>query len=133
MKTTKRFDNAIKKLYTAFHEGTLNMYYCSKCAVGNILGHHMWHGKSVKAYLLFNKRCADEIIVESNDSGYSAEELARIEYVFILAHEKLHNDKDKNYQFKGLCAVIEYLCELDGIPNVTDYTKLFEEALTKEK
>ena len=38
-------------------------------------------------------------------------------------------ETDKEQQFKGLCAVVEYLCELDGIPNVMDYTSLFE---TKE-
>ena len=37
--TTTRFDNAIKKLYTAFHNNTLNPKCCKQCAVGNILDH----------------------------------------------------------------------------------------------
>lgn len=34
--------------------------------------------------------------------------------------------KNKELVFIALCAVVEYLCELDKIPNVMDYTKLFE-------
>ena len=37
MKTTKRFDLAIQKLYQAFHNNTLNPDDCKLCAVGNIL------------------------------------------------------------------------------------------------
>ena len=32
----------------------------------------------------------------------------------------------KQTQFKGLEAVINYLCELDNIPNIMEYTSLFE-------
>ena len=37
MKTTTRFEHAIKKLYLAFHNGYLNPECCKQCAVGNIL------------------------------------------------------------------------------------------------
>ena len=37
MKTTKRFEDAVTKLYTAFHEGKLDAFDCSACAVGNML------------------------------------------------------------------------------------------------
>ena len=33
---------------------------------------------------------------------------------------------DKELLFNGLTAVISYLCELDSVPNVMDYSKLFE-------
>lgn len=36
MKTTKRFDNAVTKLYNAFHNGELNAMDCTMCAVGNM-------------------------------------------------------------------------------------------------
>ena len=36
MKTTKRFEEAITKLYKAFHEGTLDAMDCEHCAVGNM-------------------------------------------------------------------------------------------------
>jgi hypothetical protein len=35
--TTTRFDLAVKKLYKAFHNNTLNPDDCKHCAVGNIL------------------------------------------------------------------------------------------------
>lgn len=56
-------------------------------------------------------------------SGYSVKELAKIEMVFL---NKILKDETKESQFKGLCAVVEYLCELEGIPNVMDYTCLFQ-------
>ena len=37
MKNSIRFENAIYKLYTAFHNKTLNPDDCKQCAVGNIL------------------------------------------------------------------------------------------------
>ncbi|RZV61482.1 MAG: Na(+)-translocating NADH-quinone reductase subunit F, partial [Flavobacteriaceae bacterium] len=36
---------------------------------------------------------------------------------------------DKDVLFKGLSAVIAYLCELDGVENVMGYSKLFEESM----
>lgn len=38
-----------------------------------------------------------------------------------------------NLRQKGFFAVVEYLCELDGIPNVMDYTCLFETENEKPK
>jgi len=43
------------------------------------------------------------------------------------------NPKDKAILFEGLCAVITYLCELDGVSNVMDYTKMFEFTNDKPK
>ena len=36
MKTSKRLEHAITKLYLTFHNGTLNPEYSKSCAVGNI-------------------------------------------------------------------------------------------------
>lgn len=44
----------------------------------------------------------------------------------IYSHHDTTENTSKDEQFKGLCAVVEYLCELEGIPNVMDYTCLFE-------
>lgn len=129
MKTTKRFDNAVTKLYTAFHNGTLNALKCEACAVGNLcdndggwfnIGEEFNHRKIPFRYTL--------------KTGYSVEELNTIESLFMFGTKNIHTDVSKFYssdnkketQFKGLCAVVEYLCELDNIPNVMDYTKLFE-------
>ena len=92
MKTVSRFDKAIKKLYSAFHNDTLNPECCKQCAVGNILD-------NMESWKHF-----------SDDHGSF----------------KPKNPTDKNVLFEGLAAVITYLCELDGIPNVLDYHKLFE-------
>ena len=124
MKTTERFDNAVTKLYNAFHNGELEMEDCKKCAVGNIVGHGNWTCGSPSAYILDKKPIRD-MFIRQNESGYSKENLAKVEWLFIMAHNDW-NDTDKKAQFKGLCAVVEYLCELDGIPNVMDYKSLFE-------
>jgi len=129
MKTTKRFERAVSKLYNAFHNGTLDAGDCKHCAVGNILGHDKWTCSSPSSYLWENSNPKDEVFSffdgSENNSEYSSEELKMIEYWFIIGHEEYELD-DKNCQFKGLCAVIEYLCELDNIPNIMDYTSLFE-------
>jgi hypothetical protein len=46
-----------------------------------------------------------------------------VENIFITSSKKRNT---KEFQFKGLEAVVKYLCELDGISNVMDYTSLFE-------
>ena len=129
MKTTERFDNAVSKLYTAYHNNTLNAFDCKMCAVGNILNNDMWWGLGTH----IGKRNFDNEYLKI--SGYSSEELNIVELMFMRG---INNDEDnpkfrhlvdspcKETQFKGLCAVVEYLCELDNIPNVMDYTKLFE-------
>jgi len=142
MRTTERFDRAVEKLYTAFHEGELNAMDCKHCAVGNMcdntidwLGDSIWIGNPNRINTSFD-----------NKTGYSAEELNAIESLFIYGVKTnkerpkfLNNisslyvkkgiftkEEQKELQFKGLCAVIGYLCELDGITNVMNYTKLFE-------
>lgn len=76
-------------------------------------------------------------------SGYSSWNLYMIECIFLNVFDAARMELVQNYnfnhdhardiavtdkeiQFKALCAVIEYLCELEGIDNVMDYTKLFE-------
>ncbi|UKM66286.1 Na(+)-translocating NADH-quinone reductase subunit F [Flavobacteriaceae bacterium GSB9] len=138
MKTVSRFDKAIKKLYSAFHNDTLNPECCKQCAVGNILDNmESWkhfsddHGSLKLNYIgqvnqAFGKRF----------NGYTPVELLNIEHNFLKAcgyqlpyqhsNFKPKNPTDKNVLFDGLVAVITYLCKLDGIPNVMDYYKLFE-------
>jgi hypothetical protein len=69
-------------------------------------------------------------------NGYSPSELLQIEAVFLQGcgyslplKRKSARPKDptsKEILFNGLCAVITYLCALDGVDNVLDYSKLFE-------
>lgn len=39
MQTSNRLNEAIQKLYSAFHNNELHPEYCEQCAVGNILDH----------------------------------------------------------------------------------------------
>jgi hypothetical protein len=134
MKLPIRLENAITKLYPAFHNGLLDALDCGMCAVGNMCnGGVNWDSNPLFARnKIFGAYCKEIItdeeiaegIKEIQSTGYSAEELANVELIFLNACERRKGTKEQ--QFKGLCAVVEYLCELDNIPNVMDYTKLFE-------
>jgi hypothetical protein len=141
MKTTKRFEDAVTKLYTAFHNGELDAMDCKHCAVGNMCDNSSEWANGVGNMTSFGEshRILNSFI---NKTGYSNQELIKIEHIFLYGGEKhlfrntisngdvRHGNKTKqeqlDLQFKGLCAVIEYLCELDNIPNVLDFKGLFE-------
>lgn len=136
MKTTERFENAVTKLYNAFHYGELKLSNCTACAVGNICDNKSeWFSPIIEIKKsIYNYAETFEII--ENDtikkSGYSAFELSMIETKFAYG-VNYANGEDKGWtmetketQFNGLCKVIEYLCELDNIPNVMDIQSLFE-------
>ena len=69
-------------------------------------------------------------------NGYTPKQLLKIEKIFLEAcgfktplchyNQKPINPRNKELLFNGLTAVISYLCKLDGVPNVMDYSKLFE-------
>lgn len=119
-KHSERFTNAVTKLYNAFHKGELNAMDCTKCAVGNMCNNS-------------NHRA---LKYEAPATGYSPKELMDIENIFMFGAKSLANikwyafsvnsSKANNKVFEALCAVVEYLCELEGIPNIMDYTSLFE-------
>jgi len=138
MKTPQRLENAITKLYIAFHNGELHPECCKSCAVGNILdrtdawkhlsdSHGSLHLNYVgKVHQSFGRRF----------NGYSPLELLQIEATFLTAcgydipfsrnNKKPDNPQERDLLFNGLCEVVKFLCELDDVPNVMDYTKLFE-------
>lgn len=138
MNTPVRLENAIVKLYNAFHNNTLDPEDCTACAVGNILDNHdSWkhlsneHGSLQLNYIgMVHQRLGRKF------NGYAPQELLEIEKIFLeacgfrtpLCHydPKPLNPRDKDILFNGLSAVVAYLCKLDGIPNVMDYSKLFE-------
>jgi len=134
----QRLEQALIKLYDAFHNNELNPECCSACAVGNILDNHdSWkclsnnHGSVQLSYI---GRIHQQLGRTFN--GYSPLELLQIEKVFLEAcgfktplchyNQKPMNPRDKEVLFKGLSAVVAFLCELDGIANVMDYSKIFE-------
>lgn len=134
--TTKRFDEALKKLYVAFHNDTLNPEDCKQCAVGNILDNndswrHMTdlHGSNRLNYVgLVHQNLGRRF------NGYSPIELLKIETSFLegcgyrLGKTYCHKPdyyKDQDILFNGLNAVVATLCELDGAKNVMDCSSLF--------
>ncbi|WP_298498706.1 Na(+)-translocating NADH-quinone reductase subunit F [uncultured Algibacter sp.] len=138
MDTTLRLESAIKKLYISFHNNTINPECCKQCAVGNILDNtdswkHLsdYHGSLNLNYVgKVNQNLGKKF------NGYSPLELLKIEHIFLKAcgfqlplhhkNNKPKNTTDKNVLFNGLYAVISFLCELDGVSNVMDYTNLFK-------
>jgi hypothetical protein len=141
MKTTERFDNAVRKLYTAFHEGTLDAMDCEHCAVGNLCDNRRDWFSLNGLPIGDTQRIPDTF---RQNTGYSNQELVVIEHLFIYGTKpapgcKFYNtisnpevesglrakQEQRELQFQGLCAVVEYLAELDGIPNPFDLSELF--------
>ena len=139
MKTTKRLEAALIKLYNAYHNNKLNPEDCTACAVGNILDNHdSWkhlsnqHGSLELSYV---GRVHQNLGRKFN--GYTPQEILQIEKVFLdacgfktpLCHynKKPENPTANEVLFNGLAAVVDLLCALDNIPNVMDYSKLFEQ------
>jgi hypothetical protein len=138
MKTPKRLEQALIKLYNAFHNDELNPECCSACAVGNILDNHdSWkhltngHGSLQLSYV---GRVHQNLGRKFN--GYSPLELLHIEKTFLEAcgftvplchyNSKPQDPTNKDSIFNALCAVVGYLCELEDIANVMEYSKIFE-------
>jgi len=137
MNTSIRFENAIKKLYTAFHNKTLNPEDCKQCAVGNILDNKdSWkyltdlHGSTKLNYVgLVHQNLGRTF------NGYSPLELLKIEAAFLAGcGYRLSNSycykpdliSDKTILFNGLCEVVSVLCQLDEIDDVMEYSSLFQ-------
>ncbi len=133
-----RFEQAITKLYNAFHQGRLQPECACQCAVGNIVDNKdFWkhfsddHGSLKLNYVGYiNQEFGKRF------NGYSPSELLQIEAAFLkgcgyslpLRYNgvKPQRPNDKEIQFEGLSAAIEVLCKLDGLDNIMDYSKLFE-------
>lgn len=138
MKTTPRFDNAIQKLYTAFHSNQLHPECCKQCAVGNILDNtDSWkHLSDHHGSLQLNYVGKVHDMMGRRFKGYLPSELLQIEHTFLKAcgysipfrynGQRPENPKDKDLQFIGMCAVVELLCNMDNIANIMDYTALFK-------
>lgn len=138
MKTPYRLEQAVIKLYKAFHENQLDPECCFHCAVGNILDHtEAWkhfsdrHGALQLNYIgLVNQNLGRTF------NGYSPLELLHIEAIFLQGcgyslplsrtGKRPKNRKDKELLFNALCETVAYLCALEGIANIMDYTRFFE-------
>lgn len=138
MNTSTRFEKAINKLYSAFHNDYLNPECCKQCAVGNILDNKdFWkHLSDDHGSLQLNYTGRIHQNFGRRFNGYSPLELLKIESEFLKGcgyqlpfhhkNKKPTNTTDKDILFNGLCAVVKILCKFDNIKNVMDYSKLFE-------
>ena len=138
MKTSTRLEQALRKLYKAFHNNELNPECCKQCAVGNILDHRdSWkHLSDSHGALELNYIGRVHQTLGRKFNGYTPLELLKIEQIFLNAcnyqlplhynNEKPKDPTDKDLLFNGLSEVVKFLCSLDHVSNVMDYTKLFE-------
>jgi len=144
MKTTKRFDQAVNKLYTAFHNNSLQPDSCRRCAVGTILDNNdAWrHLSDEHGSLQLNYVGHVNQNLGKRFNGYSPLELLEIEMEFLkncgytLPIEQNKNQPKKikkKVLFKGLEAVVAKLCQFDQIPNVMDCSKLFAYEIKKKQ
>ena len=139
MNTPPRLEQALIKLYNAYHNNTLDPEDCTACAVGNILDNHdSWkHLSNEHGSLQLNYIGTVHQRLGRKFNGYSPQELLEIEKVFLMAcgfetplchyNPKPQNPRDKDVLFQGLFAVVSLLCELEGLDNVMNYSKLFEQ------
>lgn len=138
MQTPERLEQALVKLYNAFHNNRLNPEDCAACAVGNILDNHdSWkHLSNDHGSLELNYIGTVHQHLGRRFNGYTPQELLQIEKVFLEAcgfqtplchyNPKPFNPTDKEVLFNGLNAVVSLLCKLDNVPDVMEYSKLFE-------
>lgn len=87
MKTSWRFEQAVKKLYVAFHQNELHPECCKQCAVGNILDHREdWkHLVDHHGSLTLNYVGHVNELMGKKFNGYSPSELIKIEAIFLKA------------------------------------------------
>lgn len=145
MVTSNRFDSAIEKLYNAFHNGTLNPECCKQCAVGNICNNtDSWKNLSeIHGSLKLNYVGIVNENLGRTFSGFRPSELLQIEAAFLdgcgyslpLTHKSKRpaNCTSKETLFEGLCAVVSFLCRLEGIPDILDVKGLFDFEPTSRK
>jgi hypothetical protein len=138
MKTSIRLENALIKLYNAFHNNRLDPEDCTACAVGNILDNKdSWkhlsneHGSLQLSYIgNIHQNLGRKF------NGYSPRELLQIEKIFLdscgfktpLCHYNPRpiEPRSKEVLFNSLCAVVALLCEFDHLSNVMDFSRIFE-------
>jgi len=156
---TKRFEGALTALVDSFFNDTLKKGTCVGCAVGNIVAHaqgskvykdenrigglscdinnYAWSklfmtsgGEQMVSQ--FRHEYGEELIAST---GYSIQELARVEYAFETntridfgSYHKHTKAEQMEDQYRGLMAVVEILCNIEGYnaDETKEYKKLFE-------
>lgn len=130
---TNRLKNSIEVLQRAYLHGTLKAGNCEACAVGNLIAASSYYGEPFDWIFVFCTVEGVQTIHDPEDlidvnfykeglksieaTGYSVEELARIEFAFESA---LNYEDDKampehQSQWIRLQAVLEVLFKIEGI------------------
>lgn len=145
MRISGRMEQAIQKLYSAFHNGNLNPDCCLQCAVGNICDNRdFW-----KHFTDFHGSVKLNYVGKVNEAfgkkfnGYSPLDLLKIEAEFLAGcgYSIPIDRRGKNAEiiitkeilFQGLSKVVSFLCVLDGVPDVMDCSQLFNYKLNDNK
>jgi hypothetical protein len=123
----KRFEQAVENLVKAYFNGTLEKRSCTKCAVGNICQANtgLWH-TAIQEFREYGFIAEDWLLDELKNiesfTGYSVEQLEKLESVF---ENNTENSSEKE-QYKGLCAVFDKLCEIEGIEDSKPYKQMLK-------
>ena len=144
MRISGRMEQAIQKLYTAFHNDRLNPDCCCQCAVGNICDNRDYW----KHFTDFHGSVKLNYVGKVNEAfgkkfnGYSPLELLKIEAEFLegCGYSLPIDRRGKNAEieitkeilFQGLSKVVSFLCVLDVVPDVMDCSRLFNYELEKK-
>lgn len=133
-----KFNETVGILVKAYMNDTLRHMDCAACAVGNICGSMKWRfifctntdtnlqvvlGQSFAEKnepLGFWSRCDKSKFYKDGletieKTGYTVNELARIEYAFEAAEWEEMIEDDEVWMFNGLMAVVDILAEIHGI------------------
>lgn len=160
---TKRFEFAYNALVQAFFDGTLAKGTCTACAVGNMVAaandfsierietedeimfecdytveqwSNLFFTTSQRQWRRGHATKDEDVKIALSlieKTGYSEDELAKIEFAFethtqILSgiYHKHSEQEILEDQYNGLCAVFEVLCKLDNVEGVDYKAKLQE-------
>lgn len=140
--TKLRLEQSILKLYTAFYNQELIPESCTHCAVGNICNNtDVWsHFTDLHGSVRLNYVGMVHERLGRKHHGYSPLELLQIEATFLKACGfslplKGHYHKPRNLNddilFSALEETIAYLCKLDNVTNIFDYSKAIREQISK--
>jgi len=129
MKNKQLYDKTVGILVDAYFNDTLKHNYCTACAAGNIVAANMGFAFTGLAWRSENKtyempywnhvfltstfrqrRCpkwyVGEAKLQIDSTGYTWQELAKIEYAFETAQK---GNSDDEWMFNGLMSVIDVL------------------------
>ena len=149
MNRPELFEKSVNTLLDAYNNRTLEHGSCYACAVGNLCNHaakelnfsnHIWnnvfmtHSDIHRQYFYVKEELGFERQIEYekalkliSKTGYTAEELAAIEYAFessIANDYERYTTRDKvKGQYIGLCAVLEVLKEIHEKEEITKEQK----------